>query len=357
VASSPIRRVLSVVGKDKLFLASALALVLTTAWRRHLPHYSLGDLRVLLALASFLVVMKGLSDSQSLRFLALRVRSHRCVPQKLVLFTALLAALATNDVALLTMVPLTLAMEADGAALMITLEAVVANGASAVSPFGSPQNIFLYFYYHLHPVEFVSALWPLAAMTVLFVLALSWLVPAPCRHIEPIEVEVDRPAAIAYGLLFVAVVLTILRLLPAPVLLAPLVYALLADRSALRIDYGLLLTFVAFFGFTDNVRHIIGTPAHAPVHVFASSALASQVISNVPAALLFADFTDHWRALLWGVSVGGFGTLIGSLANVIAYRLYRSVHASSRRFLVTLHIVNFAAFALGAALYLLLLPG
>ncbi len=330
--------------------ASVLALVVTTAIGRRLPHYSLGDLHVVATLASFLVVMRGLEESRLLRYLAVRVRSHRLVPQKLVLFTAALAALVTNDVALMTVVPLTLAMEAEGAALMVALEAVVANGASAISPFGSPQNIFIYYFYHLAPLEFVGAIWPLAAMAVGLALAASILVPRPTAG-EIAAAEIDWARARAYGILFVAVVLTILRVLPAPVLAAPVLYAVVADRNALRIDYCLLGTFLAFFGFTDNLVHIIGQPAHEPAHVFVYSLAASQVVSNVPAALLFADFTHHWRALLWGVSVGGFGTLVGSLANVIAYRLYRNSGRPARGFLLVLHAVNFLALGLGVALY------
>ena len=126
-------------------------------------------------------------------------------------------------------------------------------------------------------------------------------------------------------------VLVVLRLLPLAAILVVIAYALALNRASLRVDYGLLLTFLLFFGIAENIKDII-TPAAVDgggAHVFALAALSSQVISNVPAALLFAKLTDQWPALLWGVNVGAFGGLIGSLANLIAYRLVLNRHAGS----------------------------
>ena len=88
-------------------------------------------------------------------------------------------------------------------------------------------------------------------------------------------------------------------------------------------------------------------------HVFLLSSLLSQVISNVPAALLVADFTDKWKPLLWGVSVGGFGSLLGSMANLIAYRLYQKNREGKDRvrFLIRFHVVSYGMFFIGWLIY------
>ena len=147
----------------------------------------------------------------------------------------------------------------------------------------------------------------------------------------------------------------VLRLLPAPwALLAPAT-ALLFDRKSLRVDYALLLTFLFFFGTAENLKLLLAARLDHAEHIFLLSALSSQVMSNVPATLLLAKFTDHWEALLWGANVGGFGSLVGSLANLIAYKLYvsreakGSIGAFSARFL----LLGYAFFLAGAVLYYL----
>jgi len=120
---------------------------------------------------------------------------------------------------------------------------------------------------------------------------------------------------------------------------------------ALFIDYFLLATFLAFFGFTDNLMHILSFNLQNSTQVFLYSALASQVISNVPSALLFAEFTSDWRALLWGVSVGGYGTLISSLANLISYHLYKAYCNDSKSYLLRFHFYNFLVFLMGILVY------
>ena len=115
------------------------------------------------------------------------------------------------------------------------------------------------------------------------------------------------------------------------------------DRRSFRIDYILLLTFIVFFGFTDNLAHILNFSFHNPRHVFLTAVLSSQIISNVPSALLLADFTSNWQSLLWGVSIGGLGMVNGSIASLIAFRIYKEKMKSN----------IFWHFSLGGFLFLL----
>ncbi len=121
--------------------------------------------------------------------------------------------------------------------------------------------------------------------------------------------------------MLLVVLLTSLQVLPVWAGIVVILFAHLFDRPALRVDYALLFSF-CFFGIADNLKVILFSEISHPEHIFLFSVLASQFISNVPATLLFAKFTSNWQALLWGASAGGFGSLFGSLVNLIAYKIY-----------------------------------
>ena len=154
---------------------------------------------------------------------------------------------------------------------------------------------------------------------------------------------------------FLLFILVTLKILPFWVGLFILFIISILDFESLKVDYTLLLTFFFFFGFTDNLKDILHFHFKDPFHVFLGSLLASQFISNVPAALLFCDFTHYWKALLWGVNVGGFGSLFASLANLIAYRLYirYAPNESELSFFILFHILSYLFLLLGILLYFL----
>ncbi len=160
-------------------------------------------------------------------------------------------------------------------------------------------------------------------------------------------------SALVYGLLLIVVLLSVLHVLPVYAALVVVVYPLITDRKVLKVDYSLLISFLFFFGIADNLQTIFEGAVGNNGHVFLLSSLVSQIISNVPATLLFADFTDNWQALLWGVNAGGFGSLFGSLANLIAYKIYvtdkntDNYSSFTRKFL----LIGYAAFLFSVLLY------
>lgn len=131
--------------------------------------------------------------------------------------------------------------------------------------------------------------------------------------------------------------------------------ALLLKPASLRIDYGLLAVFLCFFCITENLETLMAPATADAGKVFMLSALPSQIISNVPAALLFAKFTHQWQALLWGTNTGGFGSVVGSLANLIAYRLYISAKHTTGRglFMIKFLLIGYGAFFISMGLYTL----
>jgi len=340
--------------KDEwLLFLSAAGLLLTSIIARRLPHYTTSDFEVLYILLVLFVVTQGLQQHGVLQYVASKMESGRFVSIKLVLATFFFAMIVTNDVALLALVPLTVLLQVPHKEWLIIAETLAANAGSAISPFGNPQNLFIYWHYHIHFLDFISTIAPFALVFLLLLLGGAAL-------LRPHELTVVSPrpqislSSRAWFYIFALVIfaLAILRLLPLTIGGIVLLFALLADRPSWRIDYALLLTFACFFGFTDNLQALLANHLAHPHHVFLLAAFLSQIISNVPAALLLADFTPHWKALLWGVSVGGFGSFVGSLANLIAYRIYvRSGQADVRSFIIKFHAASYAAFFIGIVLY------
>ena len=339
--------------EEWLFGVSLLGLIASSLVLHRIPRYTSDDFHVVFLLLGFLVIIKGLEKGRLLARLGASLGAGERLPLRLVALTAFLAPLVTNDVALLVMVPLTLAADVEGVEKVIALETVVANGASALTPFGNPQNLFIYYHFGLRAREFVGAIFSLALVITGFAVLLAGRMRARSRALPPPPVERGSYAYVVLLALFLPVVL---KLLPVWVGIVPLLYAAVCDREALRVDYLLLLTFLCFFGFTDNLLHAFRPQLKGPGEVFLYTSLSSQFISNVPSTLLFADFTANWRALLWGANVGGFGTLFGSLASLISYKLYLRGRSRKGRFLGVYHFYSFLALGIGVSLFFLLPP-
>lgn len=345
--------VVNVLSREWLLLLSGLALVFVSLYSGRLPIYSVHELQVLYFLFILFVTVKGLEHSS----LLLRVSQHfeqgRFISAKLVVLTFALSMLVTNDVALVVVVPLTMLLRVRRLGLLVILEALSANAGSALTPFGNPQNLFIYWFYNLSALSFVKTIAPLTLVSfvVLLLVALTIRVES-IREIRNGNTEINwRAYVYLAGLLLV--ILAILHLLPWWSAIAVSIFVLVFDRRSLAVDYSLLVSFVFLFGLADNLDSWVQTDLTKPDSVFMYSALASQVISNVPATVLLARLTEQWPALLWGVSVGGFGSLVGSLANIIAYRIYlRQLPANQVPvFTLQFFLIGYAAFIVSGLLY------
>lgn len=334
-------------------LASASGLALTSIYLRQLPSYSIAEFQVLFILFLLLVVVKGLEHSGLILRLSQRVERGRLIPLKLVIATFCLSMLITNDVTLIAIVPLTLALNIGRKDILVILEAVAANAGSALTPFGNPQNLFIYWFYGIYPGEFIVSIAPLSFTFLALLVMVSFMIKTRNSQRAPLKVKQVSYCAYVYGMLLILVILTVLRILPVSVGVLVILYALAFDRKSLRVDFALLLSFFCFFGLAANMRLLLPSTLEHSTHVFLFSALSSQIVSNVPVTLLFAKFTDQWEALLWGTNVGGFGSLVGSLANLIAYKLYIA-HGNTNHpvlFTVKFLILGYVAFFIGLGLY------
>lgn len=280
-----------------------------------------------------------------------RFGSPRKLTMTLVLVTAAFSMAFTNDVALVIMLPLSVAalVESGQARLVpvvFALQALAANLCGMVTPFGNPQNIYLYSYLHIELGEFLMTMAMPFLLSVVGVVFATWfmtgrgIVEDDSVSMQPQQgtsdedvmapaasaAMLDRRRLIVYVPLFVIALLAVFRVIPFGIAVIIVIVALLIfDRDALlKVDYPLLVTFLCFFIFAGNMARIpVLEEALQPLMGqwgLLTSALTSQVISNVPAAVLLSHFADAWQPLLIGVNIGGAGTFVGSLASLIAIR-------------------------------------
>lgn len=321
------------------------------------------DFRTLALLYCLMVVVAGLRHAGAFTALAhklcAKAASVRAMGLTLALLCFFSAMLITNDVALLTFVPfavvvLGMAHQEKQLIFVVVLQTVAANLGSVLTPVGNPQNLYLYSRYELSMADFLSATAPLWLLSLLAVLLLSLCLPRERVNVFLGEAPgMDKRSLTLYLALFGLCLLVVLRLLSWQWMLGVLLSVLLAldRRRLLKADFLLLLTFVCFFIFSGNLARI--GAVEALLHRLLSgrelltAALTSQVISNVPAALLLSGFTDAGRELLLGVNIGGLGTPVASLASLISLKLYsHSEHASTGRYLALFSALNFALLAL-----------
>lgn len=257
------------------------------------------------------------------------------------------AMLVTNDVALIAFVPLTLLVlsgvgDEKCRILTIVLETAAANLGSMLTPVGNPQNLYIYDFYKLSAADFIRITLPAGIVSLAALILLTRLLPAtPCAAPAKKDIAISTAPTVGYAVLFAVCLLTVFRVLPDWVcLIAAIVTALIFDRSLLlKADYALLATFVCFFVFVGNIARVEAVNSFfkdiLTGRELVVSLLLSQVISNVPAAVMLSGFTDNGPQLLLGVDIGGLGTIIASLASLISFQYYRkSESPSSGRYLL-----------------------
>ena len=260
----------------------------------------------------------------------------------LVMLCFFLSMIITNDVALITFVPFAIVTleKCKQERLLIpvvVLQTVAANLGSMLTPIGNPQNLYLYNLSGMGLAEFILCMLPNTAMSfVLILLSLLFIkgkkeeitLNAMIHNQTSKERElVDKKQTIIYLILFALSLLVVAKMISVEIVLGiVLVVVFCLDKSVLKkVDYCLLLTFISFFIFTGNlgnipvIRDTLQTLVNGRELLI--GVVASQAISNVPAALLLSGFTSDYRALLAGVNVGGLGTLIASMASLISYKI------------------------------------
>lgn len=256
----------------------------------------------------------------------------------LIFITYFGSMIMANDMALVTFLPLgyfvlSSCKQQKYYAFTFIMQNIAANLGGMLTPFGNPQNLYIYSYYNIDIIEFLKI------MSIPFAVSLI-LIIISCLFVkkEPIKVEyttLNKPKVwrvITYSLLFIIAIMIVFNVFPYYyALIAIIIVLLIVDYKALlKVDYGLLLTFVAFFIFSGNLARIEAIKnmfeTLLNTNVLVVSTLSCQFISNVPSAILLSKFTTNYPSLLIGVNIGGLGTPIASLASLITLNFYRQVN-------------------------------
>ena len=340
-------------------LAAALLSMLLTAPGVHtLQDIDVDTLCMLFGLMTTVAGLRriGLFDRLGAKMTS-KLHHLRALSMTLTAACFVLAMAATNDVALITLVPFTLLLmhgaDEKHVILAVVLETIAANLGSMFTPIGNPQNLYLYSSGRLGAMDFPLMTWPYALLSLAALLCLCLLVPkAPVQRGSRADQPVAKRGMLLYGAMTLVALLGVAKVLPPWALAAAaLVLAALFDRAVLReVDITLLGTFVCFFVFVSGVK------GYAPVRDALQGLMAaqpllaplavSQVISNVPACLLLAPFAQDSGALMLGVNLGGLGTLVASLASLISYKLYAASETAQKgRFFRVFTLLNVAMLA------------
>lgn len=315
------------------------------------------DLRVLSLLFCLMYVIQGFSSINLLDKLANKMlglcKNTRQVFFVLTFLVFFLSMAVTNDVALLTFVPISLLIckkanlqnqDKSLAAKLIVLETIAANLGSCVTPMGNPQNLYLFNFYEMSNGEFFTTTLKIGLPSIFICGFLAWFFTKKSFPIVstyfPTKEKPPVLKIIVFSVLLICCLLSVFRIIDyKSVLWIVLLLGLItAPKIFLKVDYSLLFTFLGFFLFTgsisslENVSLIFSKLLETPFATYISALIASQVISNVPAALLLSKFSANGDALLAGVNVAGLGTLIASLASVISFKLYKNFQSENPDF-------------------------
>ena len=318
------------------------------------------DTKTLLSLFAFMEVIADFRNIQLFRmaasFLMRKINSRRKLVSALIFITYFFSMFIANDMALLTFLPFTLTIfrqyrDIRLCMFTIVMQNIAANLGGMLTPFGNPQNLFLYSYYNIPTADFFSIMSaPFIVSLALICVACIMVKDKPLNANIPVIEQPEKSRIILYTLLFVAVVLMVLRVIDYyQGFVFVIIVLLLSDIKVFKgVDYSLLLTFLAFFIFSGNlsripaVRDSLGMLIEKDVAL--SATLSCQLISNVPTAVLFSYLTPYelYPKLLVAVNIGGLGTLVASLASLISYKAFSNHYRKFRmEYLRMFLLINF----------------
>ena len=333
------RQISGFIKKNAVMVIALIAAAVTCFFvppdKQYLDYFDVKTLTCLFCVLAVVCALKNIDFFYLLAKKLIRVfRNTRLCILALVYITFVGSMLIANDMALLTFLPLgTYVMTTTGKgkymAFTFIMQNIAANLGGMLTPFGNPQNLYLYTKFQIPTMEFMGIMVaPFAlAIALITLCCVVFVKPEPFElRDEKLSLPVGR--SVLYLLLFVLAIAIVFRGIPYMVGLIVIPLTLLfVDRKALKmVDYPLLLTFVFFFIFSGNMARIEAIRSvfsfFLAKNTLIVSVLSCQVISNVPSAILLSQFTENYKQLLLGVNIGGVGTLIASLASLITYREY-----------------------------------
>ena len=326
-----------------LCIAWILAIISAFFVRPDRTYISYIDFRSLGILWGLMVIIQGLKENSVFERIAIallsKVKNGFELAVVLVFMCFIGSMLITNDVALITFVPLAIMIlssckREDLMIPVVVLQTIAANLGSMLTPIGNPQNLYLYGLTGMKLSSFILTMLPYSLISAILLFLCLFTLPGRKEKLSNTKENSitsrfgSKIQIIIYAVLFAVALLTVVRVIPWYVfaIIVLVVVGGMDFKILLRADYILLLTFIGFFIFTGNMGRIdyisdfLGTVLTN--REFAIGVILSQFISNVPATLMLSGFTSNYTSLLVGVNVGGLGTLIASMASLISFKAY-----------------------------------
>lgn len=358
-------KIIALCKKEVVFVIAVVVAILSVFFVKPSSAYlSYPDYRVLALLFCLMIIVAGIKEQGVFTLLGekltAKAKNSRQLSLLLVLLCFFSSMLITNDVALITFVPFALELLClsglqEKIIKVVVLQTIAANLGSMFTPIGNPQNLYLYGLTGMGLVEFLLYMLPLTALSLLLLLLVIFTEkPLPVvTDLQEEEKQPDMRKVWIYIGLFLCCLLTVVHIMPWQASFVIVFGVMLViDRGLFsKVDYCLLGTFLGFFIFVGNMQNIPAVSTWLQSLLAGKemllSALASQVISNVPAAMLLSGFTEEYKALLYGVNIGGLGTLIASLASIISYKFYAEMKDSRKgKYMMVFTAYNVVFFAI-----------
>lgn len=294
------------------------------------------EYKTLLSLFAMLTVVAGLKNTNILHLISKKMimifKNRRSVIIALIFGTFLLDMIVANDMSLITFLPLSyIVLKSTGnskyLAFTFIMQNIAANMGGMITPYGNPQNIYLYSYFNISNIDFVTTLLPQFICTIiLLIICCMFIKPETIALIEEKDIKINNKKLIIYTFLFFLTILSIFRIIPYWITISALIsLVLLFDiKRFKKVDYGLLLIFIAFFIFSGNIARIpiIKDLIISSIdnNTLIAGIISCQFISNVPTAIFLSKFTDSFKELLISVNIGSLGIIISSLASLITIK-------------------------------------
>lgn len=346
------------------FLLAAVTAFFVPPDREYLGYFDFKTLTCLFCTLSCVCALKNIKFFRIIsEKTVLYFKTVRSMVLALIYITFIGSMIIANDMALITFLPLGYyCLKFTGnekhIAFTFIMQNIAANLGGMLTPFGNPQNLYLYTFYNIQNAEFLKIMLLPFAVSITLITLCCLILP---REKITLKIELDAKLnvkrAVIYGVLFLLAVLVVLRTVPYYIGLFVITASILIlDKDALKkVDYPLLLTFVAFFIFAGNMSRIpavsefLGGLIEKNTLLF--GVLSCQAISNVPSAVLLSHFTENYPELLVAVNIGGAGTLVASLASLITFREYTKIYPDKTKS----YLKSFSAYNFGILGILLLI--
>ena len=345
--------------KGEIVLSIAICLMIITCFfvppdKEYLNYF---EIDTLLSLFSMLVVVAGLKKTNVFEIISRRIislfKNRRSLITGLVFGTFIFDMIVANDMSLITFLPLTyIVLHATGndkyLAITFILQTIAANMGGMITPYGNPQNLYLYSFFNIDLYEFIKILLPqYLVVIILLIIACRFISKEPLKLVRNTHFTLKREQFFLYLYQFIIVIASIFRIVPTwYALVVVLLLTFMIDKSIFKsVDFALLATFVVFFIFSGNIARIgflsNFITNHISNNILLVGIISCQFISNVPSAILISKFTSNYSDLLISVNIGSLGILISSLASLITLKAFLKYQPNNfKKYIIIYTIIN-----------------